>query len=463
MLDKIEKIRAINSLKPSQGFYKLNRQRLLYAFKALSKMTQGFLLFKGPIEQPIYDDDNEFHSIGEANFTYLFGIEEPCTWGIIDLETEQSTLLVKESDPAKCYWMKIKTLKDFELEFDGDAVRKVESLPEIIGLTHENKAEFPKKLFVMGGVNRETLAKLHVPSKEDIGDLCGGVLKSSDELYNVLVNLRKNKSEEELKLIVNAADINAVVLTALVENYLKEGVSELQLAHYFQAISMYFGAFSPAFIPQIQIRENLTNNFHNSSAFKIAKNGDLVTFETGLNVSGFNSKIIRTFAVSGIFSINQKLIYFKVLRIYEILLEEIKSGFSFLNLKNIVEDKLADLLIDQGVWKSEKNKLIENGEITHFYEEDLIHYIGMDLKEPLSVEFMKGEEVGKQKGKNAYFVKLGVVFNLKVCREMKGVDLVKLGNLYGEVGAIKFGDVILVGDQGLREVCDFYPLQDKAK
>lgn len=64
----------------------------------------GVIFLKGPIEQPIYDDDTEYLVSPENLFWYLFGIKEPYTYAILELSTGKSIVFLKVPDVAKTYW-----------------------------------------------------------------------------------------------------------------------------------------------------------------------------------------------------------------------------------------------------------------------------------------------------------------------------------------------------------------------
>ena len=54
----------------------------------------GVIFLKGPIEQPIFDDDTEYLVSPENLFWYLFGISEPYTYAILELSTGRSTVFL---------------------------------------------------------------------------------------------------------------------------------------------------------------------------------------------------------------------------------------------------------------------------------------------------------------------------------------------------------------------------------
>lgn len=440
MMSVFHKVNNVVVNKAPRGFFKDNRKRFVDALRHKLRLDSGYVLLKGPIEQPVYDDDNEFLLTAESNFAYLFGIDEPETWGLIDLESGCSTLLLHEVSPERSYWMKVKSLDDFRAQFDGEAVSKIDSLAQIIGLTEENKESYDKKVYVLKGTNKFTNGEVHVPSQKEVGELCSKQLSPNDQIYFTLSELRKEKSEEEIKLMEQAVSVTLQVAEALTA-FIKEGKSELQIGHHFQALSMYFGNFYASFPPVVQLPKNAHKNFHNSSNITTAKSGDLIILHLGLRVEGVTSKLIKTVPVSGQMTEVQLKVYQSVKGLFDELKTKITQYRQFVEL---LEDKLADLLIHLGAIKGEKKQLIHSDLIKKFYERDVLSYIGFDVVDPLTVELRKGEKEGELSGRNALFFKLAVVFDGELVDESGTVNTEWLKETSKVVPAIKMGEIVFV-------------------
>lgn len=440
MLNALQKVNGVVAQKAPRGFFKGNRARFVEALRGRLKLDSGYVLLKGPVEQPVYDDDTEFLLTAEANFAYLFGVDEPETWGLIDLESGRSTLLLHESSPERSYWMKVKSLSEFSEQFDGEAVAKIESLAELIGLTEENKGAYGKRLYVLEGPNRLTNGQLHVPSDKEVGELCGPTLSPSRDVYSALAEVRKAKSEEEVRLVEQAAKVTGQVADALAA-LVGEGKSELQVSHHFQALAMYLGNFYPSFPPVVQFSQNAHKAFHNSSNLAVGKKGDLAVLHLGLRVEGLAGKLVRTVPVSGEFTARQAELHGAVRAVFEELKARIGPYGEFVGL---LEERLADLLVRVGAAKGPKERLVASGAVKQFYEPDVLSFIGFDVTDPLTVELRKGEKGGELTANSALFFKLAVVFDKAFGEHSELLETDWLKAVAKEVPAIKMGEVVIV-------------------
>ncbi len=72
-----------------------NRSRLLDLLRKSKKFDEnGFLFLRGPVTQAIFDDDTEYLLSPENLFMFLFGINEPNTYGMIQMNSGKTTILV---------------------------------------------------------------------------------------------------------------------------------------------------------------------------------------------------------------------------------------------------------------------------------------------------------------------------------------------------------------------------------
>lgn len=69
------------------SLFKANRERFIADFKTRqgdSYNANSIAIFKGYYEVPAYNSDFNYHFIQEGNFYFLFGVEEPDCYAIID-------------------------------------------------------------------------------------------------------------------------------------------------------------------------------------------------------------------------------------------------------------------------------------------------------------------------------------------------------------------------------------------
>jgi hypothetical protein len=116
--------------KPSDHFFKDNRTKFTETFKSMCELPKPFLFLKGPIEEPIYDDDMNYPVVPENFFYYMTGCAEANTYAIYDVLNEEMYLFVKLVDSTKSFWEKHKTIEDMKKEYHLDNVFKVEELED---------------------------------------------------------------------------------------------------------------------------------------------------------------------------------------------------------------------------------------------------------------------------------------------------------------------------------------------
>ena len=268
MFKHLSKLPAFVAEAPKKGLFKDNRQRLLTAFRARTSVSKGFLFFKGPIEQPVYDDDNEFLTIPEAHFSFLFGVGEPETFGLIDIETGRATLLVKVGDPQKSFWMKIKTLKEFAEEFEVEEARPLEDLKSLV--SESSGGDQVSDVFVLGGCHPETKRAVWSPLAEARERLPAERVHESAELYGAFTEVRSAKSAEELRLVAQASQQAGLGLLGVLAN-LPQGLNELQLACHVKSVLKFLGDFDTSEEPVVAFGENCGFPRHVPGKFRVAR------------------------------------------------------------------------------------------------------------------------------------------------------------------------------------------------
>lgn len=117
--------------KPSDHFFKDNRAKFTATFKAMSDLKKPFLFLKGPIEEPIYDDDTTYPVVPENFFYYLTGCYEPNTYAVYDVMGGKIMLFVKVVDSVKAFWEKHKTIDEMREEYHIDDIFSKDELQKV--------------------------------------------------------------------------------------------------------------------------------------------------------------------------------------------------------------------------------------------------------------------------------------------------------------------------------------------
>lgn len=149
-------------------------------------------------------------------------------------------------------------------------------------------------------------------------------LVKTDELDGILNSMRVSKSEYEIEKIKEAQAITEASLQYVLNNVLREGVTEKELALEIEFYMRKNGAERIAFDLIVAAGANSSMPHAVPSDYKIQK-GDFITFDIGAVVDGYHSDMTRT-VVFGKANDEQKLIYNTVLRAQQVAIDYVING-----------------------------------------------------------------------------------------------------------------------------------------
>ncbi len=154
-----------------------------------------------------------------------------------------------------------------------------------------------------------------------------------NNLYTDLVDMRRKKSEEEVRLLQKAIDITLDAHRNLARA-IRPGVYEYEV----QAIAEYTfrknGAEGNAF-PPIVGSGFFSTVLHYDRNIRQMQDGDVVVVDIGAKYGFYCADITRTYPVSGVFSDRQREIYNIVLGAQEAVMKELRPGLSIFDLRKI--------------------------------------------------------------------------------------------------------------------------------
>lgn len=174
--------------------------------------------------------------------------------------------------------------------------------------------------------------------------LPGITILPDDRLSKLIVKQRSVKSAEELGFIAAAQDITDKTFTHILD-FIKPGVSELEIGIEMEQYSRGIGSQEPAFSYIVASGAN-SSRPHAEPGENRVKNGDFVVLDFGATVNGYRSDMTRTVAVGDI-SDKQREVYDIVLKAQVESLKAIKAGVCCFDI-----DKIARDIIGATVYKS---------------------------------------------------------------------------------------------------------------
>lgn len=243
------------------------------------------------------------------------------------------------------------------------------------------------------------------------------------ELKNLLAGVELNaisKPLKHLRGIKDPSEIEALKKAASltrqgyhhIASFLKEGISEEELAIEFECYCRRNGASKLSFSPIIAFGENSAYPHHRAGKSRL-KQGDIVLFDLGAVVDGYAGDMTRIVFFGEppeVLRKDYELIY----GIQKKAIQKIKPGFRFGDL---------DLFV---------RKELEKQELSHLFTHGLSHGIGLEVHEYPRLKIQGGDA--------DLLLKPGMVFTVEP-------GIYRVG-----IGGIRYEDVVLVTEAGYEEL-----------
>lgn len=390
------------------------------------------VLFSGRNIQRTGDQDYDFEV--DKNFYYLTGIKQD---GVILVMTkcnneEKAIIFTAKNDPYFMKWFGKKLTKEEVNEISGIAnVLYLEQFDNYI-FSSLNSSRLGNNLFDKIYLNLE---------RRNVKGYTTLALEYANEMkekypeikflnnYNVIVELRMTKNEEEVELIKASIDTTRYGIEELMKNS-KAGMYEYQLETYFDQYIKYNGQKDVSFKTIAATGINATV-LHYTTNDTILKENDLILFDLGCRTDLYISDISRTFPVNGKFTDRQKEVYEKVLDVNKKCIKFLKAGVTWKEFNDYARDLLAEACIELGLITDKKD-------VIKYYMHSIGHSIGLDTHDPslnylpikegmtLTVEpglYIEEEEIGIRIEDNVLVTKDGCInLSENIIKEVKDIE-----------------------------------------
>jgi len=267
----------------------------------------------------------------EAFFRYLFAVNEPDLYGVIDLDRKQSILFVPEvHDDAERWEGTRRPLSYYAKHYLIDEVYLTKDLDSVL-----QRKEF-KHLHILHGINSDSdlpVDEIKFPGMEKFSI-------NKEGLYDVLTELRVFKSEKEIQYM-RAANLVSSQAHVYVMRHLKPGLTERQLEALFCGWSYFFGGARHTAYPCICASGPNGSVLHYGHAgrpnSRFLEDGDLIVLDMGAEYNGYATDITRTYPVNGKFTKNQRLIYEAVREAQQAVMDAMKPGVRWPDMHQLAE------------------------------------------------------------------------------------------------------------------------------
>jgi len=334
-----------------------------------AKMGSGIILIPGNTESPMNYTDNTYHFRQDSTFLYLFGLDMPGLFGIIDVNEGNDSLFGDDISIDDIIWMGNKpSVKDLAASV---GVTKIFSSKELFGKVSQSTDIGHPIHFLppYRAANKLLLEKLLGIQAFQLTSY------ASKDLIHALVDMRSVKDKFELAEIEKACETGYKMhLTAM--KMAKPGVMEQEIAGFIEGIALSYGGGTS--FPTILTQNGQTLHNHNHS-FPLEK-GRLMIVDAGAESNGhYASDFTRTMPVGGKFSQKQLDIYNIVLKANNTATLLIKPGVTYLSVHLRIAEVIATELKNLGLMKGDVQEAVASGAHALFMPHGLGHMMGLDV------------------------------------------------------------------------------------
>ena len=331
-------------------------------------------------------NDTEYPYRQDSNFYYLTGFkeDESCLMILKKKKKIKTILFVLQKDEKKELWTG-KRLGEVQAQkqFLVDEVCTFDSL-------EEKFKEYTQKTQVLYFDFKLTYLKFKALKRFS---------KGINTHKNVAVNIEKMrliKSDAEIKIIKKALKITKKAHHKAMQMQ-KISKYEYELQAKIEDIFKKNGAYSDAYT-SIVAGGNAANTLHYIENDKAFVDGQLILIDAGCEYDYYASDITRTIPVNGKYSKAQKELYNMVLDVQLQIIKMIKPNIMRTELQRKSEELLCDGMINLGILKGKRKKLLKEQKHKKYYPHGIGHWMGIDVHDEAPYKDIKGNEIALKKG-----------------------------------------------------------------
>lgn len=355
----------------------LAARKKLVAALAAAGAEDGAVLLRGGKSSTRNDTDHEHLFRQESYFAHLFAVVEPDCWGVIELPSGRTTLLVPRLDPSYAVWMgKIETPPSFRRRYHVDACAYADEVQATVAAALA--AGGP--VHVMRGVNSDSGLDISdvLPAADGVP---AGARVVHDVLYEVAAECRVLKSAAEIELMRYSAYVSSRAHAAVMAE-VKAGMMEYQLeASFTHHCAYYGGCRMPAYTCICACGPNsavLHYGHAGAPNERRLERTDIALLDMGCEYFCYTSDITCSFPVSGTFSPDQRAVYETVLDAQTQILNAMRPGVPWPDLHRLMWRVTLEHLVGMGVLAGELDEMLGVHLGATFIPCGMGHLIGVD-------------------------------------------------------------------------------------
>ncbi|SMO60994.1 aminopeptidase P family protein [Gracilimonas mengyeensis] len=429
--------------------YKKHREKL---FSLFDEGQSGVVFMQG--SEIFYRDetDYEYPFRQESNFWYLTGVNEPDCALILDLKTEEYHLFVPKRDAQYAVWHGYVKSKDtYQQQYEPDHLHYDNEILHVLNNIS------PEKVYCLSEVDAELVEDLDRSFEVDI-----------ESLQDALTYCRVLKTDDELKLMRKAAEVNNKAHRRAME-IIKPGMFEYEVKAAFTKVQYEHGLQQDAYNGIFASGKNGAILHYVENTSKI-KDGDLFLLDAGHEYKGYASDYTRTYPANGKFTDIQAGVYDAVLNALNTCIEQVDPGVKMEDLHMNAARIMMEGLKELDLVKGSVDDMMENDIFALFFPHGLGHFLGLDTHDvggyPKGVEridrpgikFLRvrrdlqpGMVITIEPG--IYFIPALLIPAIEDDTQSKFLNADKLTKLF-EFGGIRIEDNVVVTDDGCENLTD---------
>jgi Xaa-Pro aminopeptidase len=331
-------------------------------------MGSGLIFIPGNQDSPFNYKDNPYPFRQDSTFLYLFGIDQPGLFGIIDADEGVDYLFGDDIDIDDIIWMG-----------PQPGIKELGALAGVENTFHMNELFGKVNKCLWKGCRTHFLLPYRAKTKLLMKNLLGihtAKLKDyvSQELIKSLVEMRSVKDDNEIKEMEKASETGYKMhIKAMTMAH--PGNTERQIAGILEGIALSYGAGTSFSTILTQNGQTLHNHDHSLTLTE----GRLLLVDAGAeSFEHYASDFTRTFPVGGKFSKKQLDIYNIVVKANDTAASLIRSGITFLEVHLNVARVIVSGLMDLGLMKGNLQDAVHNGAHAMFFPHGTGHMLGLD-------------------------------------------------------------------------------------
>lgn len=330
---------------------------------------KGIILIPGNMEASYNYPHNTYHFRQDSTFAYLFGLDLPDMFGILDLDEGKDYIFGNDVDIEDIIWMGPQIpLKEKALQFGVTNTAPIKSLYTKV----KDAVEKGRKIHILPNYRGKTelfLGELMGIHPAKLVDYISPALRTS------LIKLREKKEACEIIEIEKACAIGYDMHTTAMR-LAQPGNAEQYIAGVIEGISLSKG--KGVSFPCILSQHGETLHNHDHSG--ILETGKLMLVDAGAEANSYYaSDFTRTIPVGGRFTQKQKDIYNIVLAANEKAKSMFAPGVTNLDCHMAAARVIAEGLKEVGVMKGNIDEAVAKGAHAMFFPHGLGHMMGLDV------------------------------------------------------------------------------------